>query len=66
MDIFSEPRTIKASLALADVSFGVGAAPADTPRRADDIGGSTNRMLVSAGDKLLESTDGSAFNLFFD
>jgi hypothetical protein len=34
------------------------------PRWADDIGGSTNRAYVAAGDKILLSTDGVTFSLF--
>src|SRR5687768_11349144 len=64
MDIFSEPGVLKACLAMEEVTYGAGATPTDVPRYADDIGGSTNRMYVSAGAKILESEDGATFDLF--
>jgi len=64
MDIFSEPGVIKASFALAEVTYGTGATPIDVPRWSDDKSDSTSRMYVVAGDKILESTNGTTFNLF--
>ena len=65
MDIFSEPGTIKATNAMTEVSYGAGASPADVPRwMVDTADGSNTRAYISAGSKILESTDGSAFNLF--
>lgn len=65
MDIFSEPGVLKACAAMATVSFGASATPADVPRwMVDTADGSSIRAYIAAGDKLLESTDGSTFNLF--
>ena len=65
MDIFSEPGVLKACAAMAEVSYGAGATPIDVPRWAvDTADGSSIRIYVAAGAKLLESTDGATFNLF--
>lgn len=65
MDIFSEPGVIKATNAMTSVSYGVGATPTDVPRwMVDTADGSNTRAYIAAGDKILESTDGTTFNLF--
>lgn len=65
MDIFSDPGVLKACPAMAVVSYGTGATPTDVPRwMVDTADGSGIRAYIAAGDKLLESTDGTTFNLF--
>ncbi len=50
---------------MAPVSFGSGAAPTNIPRWMVDTSDSTyTRVYTSQGDKILESTNGSTFNLF--
>jgi hypothetical protein len=66
MDIFSEPGVLKACNALAEVSYGTGATPTATPLwmvdTIDSLG--ATHAYIATGTKLLESTDGSTFNLF--
>jgi hypothetical protein len=65
MDIFSEPGVMKASPAMQELSYGTGAAPADVPRWMVDVySGGTIRSYIAAGAKILESTNGSTYNLF--
>jgi hypothetical protein len=66
MDIFSEPGVLKACNVMAEVTYGASATPAAVPlwmtEAIDSLG--AVRGYVAAGSKLLESTDGSTFNLF--
>lgn len=65
MDIFSESGVLKACAAMTEVTFGVGAAPSDVPRwMVDTTDASDTRAYIAAGDKILESTDGTTWNLF--
>ena len=67
MDIFSEPGVLKACDAMTEVSYGTGAAPTTLPRWMVDTGvsgGSGIRAYIAAGAKILESTDGTTWNLF--
>lgn len=66
MDIFSEPGVLKPALAMTPVTLGTGAAPSSLPLFMVDsaTSGSTIRAYIAAGAKILESTDGSTFNLF--
>src|SRR5436309_2350219 len=64
MDIFSEPGVLKACNAMTEVSYGASANPADVPYWMVDTYSSTTRAYIAAGNKILESTDGTTFNLF--
>jgi len=65
MDIFSEPGILKASNAMTEVTYGTSAAPSDVPRwMVDTADGSNTRAYIAAGSKILESTDGTTWNLF--
>lgn len=65
MDIFSEPGVMKASFAFSEVSYGASATPTANPNwYVETADGTYVRSYITAGDKLLESTDGSTFNLF--
>lgn len=65
MDIFSELGVLKACAAMEEVTYGAGAAPTAIPSWADDTqNGANNYLYATAGDKLLESVNGGAFNLF--
>lgn len=65
MDIFSEPGVLKACAAMSEVTYGASASPADLPNfMVDTADGSGTRAYLTAGAKILESTDGTTFNLF--
>ncbi len=65
MDIFSEPGVLKASLAMTSVSLGAGASlTADPLFMRETADASNTRAYMIAGAKILESTDGSTWNLF--
>lgn len=65
MDIFSEPGVLKACNAMEEVTYGASATPTDVPRwMVDTADGSTIRGYITAGAKILESTDGATWNLF--
>lgn len=65
MDIFSEPGVLKACNAMTEVTYGASATPADVPRWMVDTTDASNiRAYIAAGDKILESTDGTTWNLF--
>lgn len=65
MDIFSEPGVLKANNAMTEVTYGASATPADVPRWMVDTTDASNiRAYIVAGDKILESTDGTTWNLF--
>src|SRR5947209_1356777 len=65
MDIFSEPGVLKACNAMTEVTYGTGAAPAAVPLWMIDTYLNTGALSVhvAAGSKLLESQDGTTFNL---
>jgi len=65
MDIFSEPGVINACYAMATVCFGASATPTAVPTvMVDTTDGSTVRAYIIAGAKILESTNGTTWNLF--
>lgn len=65
MDIFSEPGVMKAALALVPVTLGAGANLTQTPTFLVDTAYSgAIRGYIIAGTKILESSNGSTWNLF--
>lgn len=66
MDIFSEPGVVKACPAMEEVSYGASASPTDVPLAMVDTTHTdgTVRLYVIAGDKVLQATSQSTFNLF--
>jgi hypothetical protein len=65
MDIFSDEGVCKACLAMAEVTYGSGATPTDVPRwMVDTTDSGGTRGYIAVGTKILESTDGSTWNLF--
>lgn len=65
MDIFSEPGVLKACGKMVAVTFGTGAAPTVIPTRMVDTTNATQTVgYIAAGDKILESTNGTTWNLF--
>lgn len=65
MDIFSEPGVLKACNAMAEVTYGTGANPTDVPSyMVDTTDNAGIRAYISVGAKILESTNGTTWNLF--
>jgi hypothetical protein len=65
MDIFSEPGVLKACGTMSEVNYGTGASPDGLPRfMVDTEDASGLRLYIAAGTKILESTNGSTFELF--
>jgi hypothetical protein len=63
MDIFSEPGVLKASYALTEATYGVGAAPTALPIAGLYVNAPSG-FYIPVGDKILISTDGSTFEVF--
>jgi hypothetical protein len=65
MDVFSEPGVMKANQNMQSVTFGTGAELEGLPTAmVDTTDAVSNLAYVAAGLKILETTNGSAFDLF--